>query len=138
MPARTLAALGIVIVAVLSSCSSAAPATARDITVTMTDKEIALSEANVPVGLVTFTVVNKGTTVHSLVILRTYLTHDKIPADPSDASKVQETGGIAATGQLAVGTSKQLSRQLAAGQYVLVCNEPAHYIVGMHTALVVK
>lgn len=141
MQARRSLALAatVAIVALLSACGAAAqPAAGTTITVTMTDKEIVLSEASIAAGTVTFNVVNKGTTVHSLVILKTDLAHDKIPANPTDPSKVQETGTIAVTGQMAVGTSKQLARQLTVGQYVLVCNEPAHYAVGMHTALAVK
>jgi uncharacterized cupredoxin-like copper-binding protein len=123
--------------ALLAACSSA-PAATTNITVTLTDKEIALSQSDVDAGSVTFTIVNKGTTVHSLVLMKSDLPHDNIPADPKDPAKVQETGSIAVTGQLAVGASMQLSRKLVAGNYVLVCNEPAHYIVGMHTGLVVK
>jgi uncharacterized cupredoxin-like copper-binding protein len=123
--------------ALLGACGSA-PEAGPKITVTLTDKEIALSQSDVDAGTVTFTIVNKGTTIHSVVLMKSDLSHDNIPADPKDPAKVQETGSIAATGQMAVGASMQLSRKLAAGKYVLVCNEPAHYIVGMHTGLVVK
>ncbi|HEY3218949.1 MAG TPA: sulfocyanin-like copper-binding protein [Candidatus Limnocylindria bacterium] len=126
------------LVVLLGACGQSAAPSAGTITVTMTDKEIRLSETAVNAGLYTFDVINKGTVVHSLVLMRTDVPHDKMPADPADASKVKETGTIAATGQMAVGASKQMSRQLAAGQYVIVCNEPAHYLVGMHVALVVK
>ena len=81
---------------------------------------------------------NSGTVVHSFVLIKTDTSHDKMPADAKDPSKVQETGSLAATGQIAVGQSKELTRDLAAGSYVLICNEPAHYIVGMHVALAVK
>jgi uncharacterized cupredoxin-like copper-binding protein len=138
---RSLAVIAaLAVVALLGACGGSAPASSAGtaITVTMTDKEIALSETSIGAGTVTFNVVNKGTTVHSLVILRTDVAHDKMPLDPNDVSKVLETGSIAVTGQLAVGATKQIARQLTAGQYVLVCNEPAHYAVGMHTALAVK
>ena len=123
---------------VASACGGETAAAATKITATLTDTGIALSQASIPAGKVTLEIVNKGTVVHSLVLLKTDLAHDKVPADPKDASKVQELGSLAATGQLAVGASKELTRDLKAGNYVLVCNEPAHYIVGMHTALVVK
>jgi uncharacterized cupredoxin-like copper-binding protein len=141
MPARRSLALAAVIAsaALLSACGAESQSSAgTTITVTMTDKEIALSESSVSAGPVTFAIVNKGTTIHSLVILRSDIAHDKMPLDPKDPSKVQETGSIAVTGQLVVGASMRMSRQLTAGQYVLVCNEPAHYAVGMHTALVVR
>ncbi len=141
MRVRGLLALALATTVLAGACgtSSTAPTAAgTNLTVTLTDNAVKLSESSVPGGKLTLTVVNKGTVVHSLVLLRTDLPHDKIPADPKDASKVQEAGSVAATGQMAVGASKQLVRELAAGSYVFVCNEPAHYIVGMHVGMVVK
>ena len=126
------------VVALIGACGQSQPAAGTTITVTMTDTRIVLSESVASAGTFTFDVVNKGTVVHSLVLLRTDVPDDKMPLDPKDPSRVQETGTIAVTGQMTVGASKQFARQLAAGQYVLVCNEPAHYAVGMHTTLVVK
>ena len=130
-----LAALGLV----LSACSSSGgPLTGTNLMVTMGDKAISLSQTEVPAGLVTLMVMNHGTIVHSLVVIRTDTPDDQMPLDPSDESKVKEAGSIAATGQMSAGAMKQIQRQLTPGKYVLVCNEPAHYAVGMHTGLVVK
>jgi uncharacterized cupredoxin-like copper-binding protein len=117
---------------------AATPSTSTTITATLTDTAIALSEAAIPAGKVTFQVVNKGTVVHSLVLLKTDLPHDKIPADAKDASRASETGSLASTGSFGVGETKTFTRDLAAGNYVVICNEPAHYVVGMHLGLVVK
>jgi len=38
---------------------------------------------------------------------------------------------------VAVGTTKLFHTALAAGHYVLVCNLPGHYKLGMHTAFTV-
>ncbi len=138
---RALTALAVATMVLAGACGSgsAAPATATtNLTVTLTDNAVALSEGSIPAGKVTLTIVNKGTVLHSIVLLKTDLGHDKIPADPKDASRVQETGSVAATGQMQVGATKELVRDLAAGNYVFICNEPAHYIVGMHIGLVVK
>jgi uncharacterized cupredoxin-like copper-binding protein len=89
-------------------------------------------------GKVTFEVVNKGKAVHSLVLLKIDVPHDKVPSDPKDDAKVDEKGSVLSTGQLAVAQSKSFSRDLKAGSYVLVCNEPAHYLVGMHIGFVVR
>ena len=131
---------GLVLIGLLLSACSASSVTPNvaSVMVTMNDKDITLSQAEIPPGLVTFMVMNHGTIVHSLVVIRTDVADDKMPLDPADETKVKETGSIAASGQMAAGTGKQLQRQLAAGKYVLVCNEPAHYAVGMHTGLVVK
>lgn len=140
-PSRTIIAVLALLTLVLSACSSSAAApsaSATTVTVMMSDKEITLSTAEVPAGLVTFMVMNRGTIVHSLVVIRTDVPNDQMPLDPADLSKVKETGSIAATGQMVAGSGKQIQRQLTPGKYVLVCNEPAHYAVGMHTGLVVK
>jgi uncharacterized cupredoxin-like copper-binding protein len=55
-----------------------------------------------------------------------------------DDAKVDEKGSILSTGSWAVAQSKSFSRDLKAGSYVLVCNEPAHYLVGMHIGFVVR
>lgn len=125
---------------ILGACGggSTAAASGATVTATMTDKEITFSVPSVTSGKVTFHVVNSGTVVHSLVLIKTDTPHDKLPADPKDPGKVQETGSIAATGQIAAGQSKDITRDLAAGSYVVICNEPAHYLVGMHAAFAVK
>jgi uncharacterized cupredoxin-like copper-binding protein len=38
---------------------------------------------------------------------------------------------------LARGSTKRLSLKLAPGHYVLICNRPGHYEMGMHTSFVV-
>jgi len=39
---------------------------------------------------------------------------------------------------MAVGETKTFTVDLAPGNYVLICNQPAHYQLGMHIAFVVK
>ena len=108
------------------------------VTATLSDKGITLDQPSVTSGTVTFKVVNAGTVVHSLIVLKTEVAHDKIQPDAKDASKVDQAGLLRETGQIAVGQSKEFSVKLVAGSYVLVCNEPAHYQLGMHTGFTVK
>lgn len=126
--------------ALLAAACGASPAsgTATTVTVTHDDKSITLDRTSVPAGVVTLKMVNTGAVIHSLVVLKTDLPHDKIPADPKDGSKVQLTGVVRESGQITAGQTKELSVKLEPGSYVLVCNEPAHYIIGMHTAFTVK
>jgi uncharacterized cupredoxin-like copper-binding protein len=35
------------------------------------------------------------------------------------------------------GKNKRLTLKLAPGHYVLICNQPGHYSMGLHTSLVV-
>jgi len=81
---------------------------------------------------------NKGQSPHQLVILKT----DSDPAAlPQNGTQVDE----AAAGQLigkidniGGGTTKSGTFALDAGTYVLICNIPTHYQLGMHTSLTVQ
>lgn len=134
-----LTAVAVVLVACQGATTTAGAATgATKVTATLSDKDITLSAASVPAGKVTFALVNSGTVMHTFVVLRTDTPQDKIPADPKDASKVVETGSVGKSGEIQPGQTRELTVDLASGKYVLVCNEPAHYILGMHTAFTVK
>ncbi len=138
---RGFLALAVGVLLLLGACSVAPAATSGvggKIAATLTDKEITLDSAAVSGGSMILSVRNSGTVVHSLVLLKTNLAHDKIPADPNDSSKADERGSVWSSGQLPVGQAKDFTLDLKAGKYVLICNEPAHYIVGMHTALTVN
>ena len=89
-------------------------------------------------GTVTLSVKNVGTVVHSMVVIKTTLDDAKIPASSAGDGRVDERGSVGATSQIPAGGSKDLTLTLAAGKYVLVCNEPAHYIIGMHIGFIVQ
>jgi len=135
---RAILALTVGVAAACGSAASSASAGSAAVTVTLTDQAVKLDQPSVASGTVTFKVVNSGTVVHSLVLLKTDVAHDKIPPDPKDASKADQTGALRETGQIPVGQTREFSVKLAAGSYVLVCNEPAHYLVGMHSPFTVK
>ena len=88
-------------------------------------------------GAVTFTVNNTGTVTHELVVLRTDLAEDQLPANAAEPGKVSEDGSLGESGDIAAGTSGDFTLTLAPGHYVLICNEPGHYTAGMHTTLTV-
>ena len=127
---------------VLAACGGAASSGATGgggrVAATLSDNTISLETVTVGSGPVTFAVKNNGSVLHSLVVLKTNLAHDKIPADPQDASRADERGSVGTSGQIAAGATKEFTLNLAPGKYVVMCNEPAHYLVGMHTALTVN
>lgn len=88
------------------------------------------STTSVPAGPVTFQVAQHGKVVHEMVVIRTDVKAAKIPIV---AGKADETGNIGETGDMAVGSTKDLSVDLKAGHYALICNLPGHYAGGMHT-----
>ncbi len=136
--ARVLITTTIVAGACGGGGASASATPSVTVTATLTDTAIKLDETSAGAGTVTFKVKNGGTVVHSLLLLKTDVPADKIPPDPKDASRVDTTGGLRDTGQIAIGQSKDFAAKLTPGTYVLVCNEPGHYLIGMHTPFVVK
>lgn len=119
-----------------STAPSAAPASAAGATVTaaLSEFKIELSAASAPAGPVTFSLTNKGTTVHEFVVFQTDLAADKLPMT-ADGTVVDEEGaGITLVDEvedIEVGATPSLDVTLAAGHYVLICNIPAHYTSGM-------
>ncbi|HYK97708.1 MAG TPA: hypothetical protein VEU77_04890 [Candidatus Acidoferrales bacterium] len=129
----------VVILLISAACGgSGSSGAASTIAVTMTDTGIQLDQPSSPAGTVTFAARNNGTVIHSLMLLKTDVAVDKLPADPNDASRPAKTGELKETAQITVGQSASFSASLAPGNYILVCNEPGHYLIGMRTAFVVK
>jgi uncharacterized cupredoxin-like copper-binding protein len=106
--------------------------------VTLTDKGVVLAQTAVNAGAVTFSVKNTGTIEHELVVVKTDVAADKIQADPDEPGKMSEEGALGESGDLAAGTAKDFTLTLTPGKYVLMCNQPGHYMVGMHIAFEVK
>lgn len=118
--------------------AGSAGAGATTVSATMSDKDIVLDQASVSAGKVTFKVKNAGTLVHSMVVIKTNLDQAKLPADPKDPGKVEERGSVGKVPQMEKGTSRDVTLDLSSGKYVLVCNEPAHYLLGMHVGFTVQ
>ena len=143
---KYLASLAIA-AALLAACGSAAtsPAAAAPvaataggtINATLTDMKISVDKVAIPSGKVTFVVKNSGLVVHELVVLKTDVAQDKLIAG-DEAGKVNETGNVGETGDVVAGGSNTFSAVLPAGHYVLICNEPDHYMGGMHMTFTVN
>ncbi len=136
--ARVLITTTIIAAACGGGGASASATPSTTVTATLTDTAIKLDETSASAGTVTFKAVNSGTVVHSMLLLKTDVPVDKIPPDPKDASRVDTTGELRETGQIAIGQSKDFAAKLAPGSYVLICNEPGHYLIGMRSPFVVK
>ncbi len=104
----------------------------------LSEMNITLDQASVPAGPVTFGVQNAGTVTHELVVLKTDLPEDKLPAEPAAPGKVKEDGNVGETDDVDVGHWSSFELTLSAGSYVLICNEPGHYAAGMHLSFTVK
>jgi hypothetical protein len=114
-----------------------------NLTVTVNQKDFAISldKPTAAAGSVTLDIHNAGPSAHELKVFRTDLPEGMLPTTP--VGDVNETGAgltrVAATpATTSPGATQRLTATLAPGRYVLVCNLPAHYRLGMHTVLVVS
>jgi uncharacterized cupredoxin-like copper-binding protein len=107
------------------------------------DFSIKLDRTTVPAGKMTFQVSNLGPSFHEFVILKTNHPADNLPIIRQEGYRraAEDAMGdvhVAELGGIKVGSSKDLTTTLTPGHYVIVCNLPTHYKLGMRTALTVK
>lgn len=119
-----------------AACGGAAvtPSPAPSVSIELREWKVA-APATLPAGKTTLLVRNIGANVHDLTIVQTTLAPDAIP---QDGSKAVEDGVVGKSSLLNPGQSQELTLELAPGAYVLICNQPGHYALGMRTAVSVK
>ena len=90
------------------------------------------SIASARAGGVTFEVVNRGAIDHEVVLLKTPLAGAAL-VKASGENKIDEgaSGENAGEVEVAAGSTTTGTFKLASGHYVLICNVPAHYQLGM-------
>ncbi|MDQ6618064.1 MAG: hypothetical protein M3083_25790 [Actinomycetota bacterium] len=70
---------------------------------------------------------------------RTDLPEDQLPLGPDGRINEDALPKVLDTGtDLPAGTQRPMTVSLTPGRYVLVCNLPGHYKLGMHVAIMVK
>jgi uncharacterized cupredoxin-like copper-binding protein len=120
------------------SQGSSAPAVEQGVVnATLDEFTIQLDRSTISSGKVTFKVKNGGKMVHELIVLKTDLPADKIPPDPKDSSKVDETASVGEVPDIGAGESKSGAIDVQPGKYVLICNKPGHYSAGQYIAFTV-
>ena len=92
------------------------------------DTTVAISQLNVQ---------NTGTATHELKLIRTDLAPDSLPRKGADVDEGQVTVVAKAT-ELKRRDRESVDVELERGSYVLICNVPGHYQLGMRTAIEVK
>jgi uncharacterized cupredoxin-like copper-binding protein len=117
------------------------------VAVTLQEFAIAAVPASVPAGSVTFETTNTGPEdIHEFVVIKTDLAPDALPT-VADGSVDEEGEGIEPVDEIEdieVGATPSLTVDLAAGNYVLICNiyteseQESHYQEGMRTAFMVE
>ena len=91
-------------------------------------------------GEITFNTSNEGGLPHELVVLRTDIGAGSLPVSDAkvDLAAAGEVIGEIETDMLPAGGSASATFNLPAGNYVLLCNVPAHYEQGMRSAFGVQ
>jgi uncharacterized cupredoxin-like copper-binding protein len=100
---------------------------------------IALDQASVPAGTVTFKVVNdsKGM-IHEMILSPVADPATALPYSKEDMRIDEEGAGhLGEVAELDAKATGSLSIDLKPGTYILYCNIPGHYVLGMWTLLTV-
>jgi uncharacterized cupredoxin-like copper-binding protein len=131
--------LGLCLLVLVTSCSSAPETLPTDVTVIVDMKEylITLNTPTVKAGVVKFGIRNLGTMVHDFDLIKTDLAPDKLPTDTGSA-KAKTDGLVKQMINIAQGRATTLDADLAAGHYVIICNVAGHYQLGMRAELTVQ
>ncbi len=102
-----------------------------------TTQYLKIDPASVKAGKVTFTFTNEGTRQHEMIVLKTDEAFDKLVIDPA-TNKVSEDKSVGEISETDKGKVVVKTFDLAAGNYVLVCNIEKHYGQGMRVAFTVN
>jgi uncharacterized cupredoxin-like copper-binding protein len=132
-----IVALVAITATLLGGCTAGTPK-GGTVNATLTEMKIVLDRSGVPAGPVTFVVKNNGTLEHELVVIKTDVAEDKLAPDVEEPGKMDETGNVGETGEVKPGESKTFTVTLAAGHYVIMCNEVGHFAAGMHLTFAIN
>ncbi len=117
---------------------SPAGSVASTVEIVLAEWAVKLRAGTVAAGEVTFKVSNAGTVPHELVIVRTNLATEALPVSRPVASGTVDKSLVAVVGRVdrvgSGGETREGTFALATGSYVLICDMPAHYELGMRVA----
>jgi len=136
----TGAAVAVVLAAAVAVFANSAGSDAQGgtVNVSLTEWAVTPDVESVGEGDVTFTVTNDGTVPHELVIIRTDLPADALPlTEAGDRVPEAEVNLIGEVEEFGAGLTERGTFALTAGNYVLICNIPGHYTLGMNVAFTV-
>ena len=122
--------------AVISACGGAPESTEQPtLSVELTDFAVKADPGTVKAGHNVFAIRNRASMMHELVVIRTDLAPNALSID---GGKAKEEGSVGSVANISAGVSRKLVLELPAGHYVLICNVPGHYQLGMRAALTVE
>lgn len=130
----------IVIAAQVQAASAATQVVHADLWDQGTVMGIKLDKPSAVAGQVTFEVINSSKTlVHEMLVIKVDNFHESFPYQTDEArvieDKVQDFGEVS---ELEPGQSGTLTVNLKPGKYLLLCNIPTHYEMGMFIPFIVE
>lgn len=112
------------------------PAAGATVDITITDTSLTPAPDSVSAGEVTFDATNEGEATHEFEVFQA----DVDPADLPVENNVANTEGMTLLGEvedLTPGGTGSLTLDLPAGSYIIMCNLPGHFDMGLHSTLTV-
>lgn len=128
------------------ACSSGAGTSSRPssaasggTTIAADEKEFAitLDKNTIAPGETTFAIRNSGTVTHEFVVVDTDTAASGLPQANGEVDEAQ-LEVVDEVEDLAAGATDDLTVNLPAGHYAIICNIPGHYAGGMHVDLTVQ
>jgi uncharacterized cupredoxin-like copper-binding protein len=140
MGARTIR---YVLAAAALSVAFAGCSSSGGVKATESDFKIVLDKTSASSGDVTFNVNNDGPSTHEFVVFKTDLPEASLPTKKENGAVIVDEEGQGVTHideveDVAKGASEDLTVNLKPGKYVVLCNLPTHYQLGMHASFTVK
>jgi uncharacterized cupredoxin-like copper-binding protein len=121
---------------------------AQTVDVTLKEFEVLPEPESVSAGAITFRATNDGPDdEHELVIIKTDLAPGDLPTAADGSADEDQVDAIDEIEEFPVGSTEELTLELDAGSYVLICNvveeteggeAEAHYGLGMRTEFTVE
>ena len=123
--------------AATAAAGAAVAAGGEVVEVTLAEFSVAVATASAGADGVTFRVSNGGAVLHEFVVIRSDAAPDGLPQAPgvADESQLEVVGRI---DQWPGGDVRETTFSLTAGKYLLICNLPGHYQLGMTAAFTVE
>jgi uncharacterized cupredoxin-like copper-binding protein len=137
------------VAAIIAGCSEGDIDNATAVNVTLREFSVTPDRSTAPAGQVTFNVSNVGEDMHEFLVIKTDLAPNALPTE-SNGSYEEDGAGTDLLDEIEViepGNTADLSLDLDAGHYVLICNMvhveddgevEVHYAMGMRTAFTVQ
>ena len=120
-----------------AATTAPAPAGGEVVQVSLAEFSVTVATPSAGADGVTFRVANDGAVLHEFVVVRSDAAPDGLPqaAGGADESQLDVVGRI---DQWPGGDVREATFTLTAGEYLLICNLPGHYQLGMTVAFTVE